>query len=365
MDMPKPLVVVIDIDNDISDVLGVSVVKGEDEVLKAALLYSQERPEDADLNAMFAGFSLYKRLKMRGRDADIVVVGGDRRDIVEAQVKVKERIRDIVRGYGVPVELYIVGDGLDEVMVAEVLSDVAPVAAVKRVIVEQHAGVETSYTLLLRYARKALEDPRYSRYALGIPGLILAVIALLLLFNLISIAVKIALLLLGLIMMVKGFNLEDYIARFALGVLEDLREMAHIKLASLTILLVLSIGGVAVTYYTYKTMGLTDALVSLLGLGVPLGLIGATLYILLGNVVREAVRGDVRILNSIALALILIFTAAAFHSLGSSLDQALSSGSVGVPEAVIQAILYSRFIPNIVIGIVLAGLIELIVRVLR
>jgi len=361
----KQLVVVVDIDNDISDVLGVNIIRGEDEVLKAALTYSQERPEDADLNAIFTGLSLYRKLKLRGRDADIVVVGGDRRDVIEAQLKVKERVREIVKGYSVPVELYIVGDGLDEVMVAEILGDIAPIAAVKRVIVEQHTGVETSYALLLRYAKKALGDPRYSRYVLGIPGFILAITALLLLFNLISIAIKISLLFLGLIMIVKGFNLEDFVARIILRVWEDLREMTHIKLASLTLLVVLTVGGALVTYYTYKIMGLGDALVSLLGLGVPLGLIGATLYILLSNVIRGAVKGDVGILNSIAIALILIFSAAAFHSLGSSLDQALSSEGLSVSEAIIRALLYSKFVPNIVIGVVLAGLIELVMKVIR
>jgi uncharacterized membrane protein len=191
------------------------------------------------------------------------------------------------------------------------------------------------------------------------------VTALLLLLNLISIAVKIALLLLGFIMVVKGFNLEDRVAGFASRMWEDLREMAHIRLASLTLLVVLSVGGVLVTYYSYKTVGLGDALVTLLGLGIPLGLIGATLYILLGNVVREAVKGDLRVLNSIAVALILIFSAAAFHSLGSSLDQELLDKGVTVSEAIINALLYSRFIPNIVLGVVLAGLIELVMRIIR
>ena len=362
---PKPLVVVIDIDDDISEVLGVSIVKGEDEVLKAALTYSQERPEDADLNAIFTGLSLYRKLKLRAKDVDIAVVGGDRRDVIEAQVKVKERVRDIVKSYGVPVELYIVGDGLDEIMVAEVLGDVAPIAAVKRVIVEQHAGVETSYALLLRYVRKALEDPRYSRYALGIPGFILSITALLLLFNLISIAIKIALLLLGFAMVVKGFNLEDRVARLTSRVWEELRETAHIKLASLTLLIVLVVGGALITYYIYITAGLGNALVTLLGLGIPLGLIGATLYILLGNVVTEAVKGDLKVLSSIAVAIILIFSSAAFHSLGSSLDQELLDKGVTVPEAIINALLYSRFIPNIVLGVALAGLIELVMRIIK
>jgi len=361
----RPLVVIVDIDDDISDVLGVSVVRGEGEVLKAALEYSRERPEDADLNAMFTGLSLYRKLRERGLDADIAVVGGDRRDIVEAQVRVRERVKELVRGYSSPVELYIVGDGLDEVMVAEILGDIAPVAAVKRVIVEQHAGVETSYALLLRYARKALSDPRYSRYALGIPGVIVAVVAFLALLNLVSIAFKIALLLLGIAMAVKGFNVEEQALRLLRRMWEDLTEMPHIKLASITLFLAISAAGASVAYYTYRAMGLQDAIVSTVGLTIPLILIGATLYILVGNVVREAVKGDIRVLNSIALALVLVFGAAAFHSLGASLDRVLAEGAPSLSEAVVQALFYSRFIPNMIIGIVLAGLIELITRIFK
>lgn len=363
MNPRKPLVVVIDIDNDISEVLGISVVRGEDEVLKAALAYSQERPEDADLNAIFSGLSLYRKLKARGLDADIAIVGGDERDIVEAQVKVKERVRSLVKSYDIPVEFYIVGDGLDEIMVAEILGDIAPVAAVKRVIVEQHAGVETSYALLLRYIKKALSDPRYSRYVLGVPGLIVAVIALLSMFNLVSVALKLSLLLLGIVMFIKGFQVEDLVVRIAMRTWEDLREMPHIKMAAIALLLALSLGGVSITYYTYRTLGLQDAIVSAISLGIPLVLMGATLYILVGNVVREAVKGDIRVLNSIALTIVLIFGAAAFHNLGSTLDQVLSSNNIPLSEAVIQALLYSRFIPNMVIGIVLAGAIELILRI--
>ncbi len=361
----KPLIIVVDLDDDISDVLGISVVRGEEEVLKAALKYSEERPEDADLNAIFSGLSLYRKLKARGLDPDIAIVGGHRRDIVEAQVKIKERVKGLIENYNPEPELYIVGDGLDEVMVAEILSDIAPIAAVKRIVVEQHASIEASYALLLKYFRKASSEPRFSKYTLGVPGLILAIIALLSLFNLLLEALKIAILILGLALLVRGFGLETLIVSAFKSMIGDLREMPYMKLASLAIFLIFVAGGGLITYYSYSSWGLREAVISFLGLGVPIALLGAALYVLIDRVLRELVRGDIGVLSSIAIMVVMVFVASAFHSLGVNLDKSLEGGAVSLTEGLLQSMLYSRFIPNIVVGAALAGLLELLLRVLR
>ncbi|MCX8196218.1 MAG: DUF373 family protein, partial [Acidilobaceae archaeon] len=142
----KPLVVVVDLDDDISEVIGQSLAVGEEMVLDAALSYAIERPEDADLNAIFSGLSLYRKLKSQGLEPEIAIVGGSKKDVVDAQIKVRERVKKVLERLEGGRELYIVGDGLDEVLVAEVLGDLAPVAAVKRVVVEQQESIETSYT---------------------------------------------------------------------------------------------------------------------------------------------------------------------------------------------------------------------------
>ncbi|MEM4512824.1 MAG: DUF373 family protein, partial [Acidilobaceae archaeon] len=155
--MPRrPLVVVVDIDDDIFEVTGSSVIAGSENVLSAALAYARARPEDADLNAIFYGLSLYWRFRERKLDPEIAIVGGHRSDEVEAQLRLKERVKKLVEELGGNVELYIVGDGLDEVMIGEILSDIAPIAVSKRIVVEQHPGIETSYVLLSRYIRKAV-----------------------------------------------------------------------------------------------------------------------------------------------------------------------------------------------------------------
>ncbi|MEM0365682.1 MAG: DUF373 family protein [Acidilobaceae archaeon] len=361
----RPLVVVVDIDDDISEVLGVSVVRGEKMVLEAALSYASVRPEDADLNAIFSGLSLYRKLMSRGLNPDVAIVGGSRFDIIDAQVKVRERVKSIIEGSNDKYELYIVGDGLDEIMIAEVLGEVAPVAAVKRVVVEQHESLEASYALLVRYLRKALSDPRLAKYTLGIPGVIIVILALLSLFNLLLEALKISLLVLGLIMVIKGFGIEHNIIDISVKVIRGLRETPHMKLAGIVLLLALTVSGISVTYYTYSTIGLNEAVVRLLGLSIPITLLGLALYMLVGNALGELIRGNLNILNTLAVIIVLLFTAAAFHSLGSNLDDILLKENISLAEALLQSILNSRFIFNIIIGVSIAALLEILVRLLK
>jgi putative membrane protein len=69
--------------------LGKSLLVGYDEVLKAAVKFALERPEDADVNAMFAGLNLYRRLSKGYDRVEIAVVGGDSLSMIDAQRKVK------------------------------------------------------------------------------------------------------------------------------------------------------------------------------------------------------------------------------------------------------------------------------------
>lgn len=358
----RPLVLIIDIDNDINSVVGSSVVRGEEGVLEAALTYAMDRPEDADLNAIFSGLSIYRRLKSQGREPEIAIVGGEERDIVGAQTKVRERVRELLEEIGDKRELYIVGDGLDEIMVAEVLGDLAPVAAVKRVVVEQQESIETSYALLLRYAKKALGDPRFSRYTLGIPGLIISVMAILSLFGLLYEALKIAALLFGAAMFIKGFGLEGLAYGALIGALESFREAPLIKLIGLILGATLVLGGIAITYGSYVSGGAEGALVRALTSGIPVSLIGIIMYVFVAKVFSSIINRDVKLLSHISIISAIFFLALASHSLGTQLATKLQAEEMGLGEALYGAIVGSNFIPLIMSGAAIAAMLEIIER---
>ena len=70
-------------------------------------------------------------------------------------------------------------------------------------------SVEQTYIMLWRYVKKILEEPRLSRVAIGYPGFLLVLIGVMAIFNLLQQALLIALIFLGIIMIIRGFNLED------------------------------------------------------------------------------------------------------------------------------------------------------------
>ncbi|MEN2999262.1 MAG: DUF373 family protein [Acidilobaceae archaeon] len=361
----KPLVVVVDIDDDISEVIGQSLAVGEEMVLDAALSYAMERPEDADLNAIFSGLSLYRKLKSKGLEPEIAIVGGSKRDVVDAQIKVRERVRKVLEEMEGKRELYIVGDGLDEVLVAEVLGDLAPVAAVKRVLVEQQESIETSYALVVRYAKKALTDPRFSKYTLGIPGVMIFVLATFSMFGLLFEAVTFMLLILGIAMTVKGFALEKPIASFSGRIFESIKETPHMKLAGIVLMLALTASGVSIAYHAYVTEGFYEAVARSLSTSIPLTLVGAVMYVAVAHALEALISWSFRLFKHLAVISVFLSSALAFHNLGTHFASSLTRGDVGSAEALYRATLDSNFIPIVIAGAALGMLFEVIGRVKR
>ena len=357
-----PLVVVVDLDNDIGEVLGKSVIRGYDEVLRAAVAYALARPEDADVNAMFEGLKLYRSLERERGVAEIAVVGGDSMKVIEAQRKIKDRVRSIVEDLG-RAELYIVSDGEDEIIATNVLADVAPIGGVKRVVVEQHLGIESSYLLIARYLKKALAEPRFAKYTLGIPGLVITVGALLSLAGLIDVAVKIAAMIIGVALMIYGFGLEDTIARIVRGFGGELREIPHLKIAGLSIFLLTLVVAGGLVYEAYTSKGVDGALLMMFKYSLPLTLLGAAIYLLISRVIASAARGKVDVSKYTAFMVMLGFSALAFYSLGDTMGRALEGGDLAI--AFLVALVESKFLHYMLVGAGLAGLIELLSRAVK
>ncbi len=360
----KALILVVDLDDDVGRLLGTSVVVGYERVLDAAIKFALERPEDADVNAMFSGLNLYHRLSKSYSQVEIAVVGGDERRGIEAQRKLKERVEEIASTIGRDgLEIYLVSDGEDEIIVGQLISSIAPIAAVKRVIVTQHLGIESNYMLILKYLKKVSEEPRLSVYFLGIPGIVITVSALLSLIGLLSLALKIALLVVGLALMVYGFRLENSVKSLILKIVEDLRDRPHIKIGGAAVIAITSLSGLMVAYYSYISEGFIGLVETALAYTIPLVLGGVAVYVIISIIVRAA-SGSTDISRHVALAFVLGFSSLAFYSLGSELE-AFRAAGIGLPEAIIRSIIESKFLQYIIVGAGSAGLVELLSRAYR
>ena len=199
---------VVDVDDDLSRAGIATPLLGEGEVLRAAERFALYDPEDSDLNALFAAVKIARELRGRGYDAVPGVVAGHEAGGTEAALRAREQLEELLRRSGFDGVVFV-SDGSEDETLLPVIESMLPVYGVERVIVKQHRGVEETYVLLARYIKKALTEPRFARLFLGIPGVILVVISALALLGMLRQALLTGLLLLGVAMVIRGFELED------------------------------------------------------------------------------------------------------------------------------------------------------------
>ena len=203
------LVLCVDRDDDVGEVVGVETpLLGERELVKTALEFATRRPEDSDANALFAALRTYRELRESGtfEEVEVALVAGHRDEGVKADMKIGEELDRLLSARKFDAAI-LVSDGPTDELVLPILQSRLPVLSIQRVVVQQSRGVEESFLLLLRYLRRLLEEERYKKYSLGVPGALLA------LYILLSILVPgyvwhLLLLILGASMLVKGFSLD-------------------------------------------------------------------------------------------------------------------------------------------------------------
>jgi putative membrane protein len=89
-----------------------------------------------------------------------------------------------------------------------------PVTSVRRIIIKHSESIEETAALLGKYLRMLTDNPRYSRIALGIPGLLLIILAIMYLGGWLYYTWIAFLIVLGIIFFVKGFGVDRATMRF-------------------------------------------------------------------------------------------------------------------------------------------------------
>ncbi len=204
----KILVVVIDYDDDLGRAGVDTPVIGVKKVSETAFNYALQRPEDPDVNALFAAIKMYREMIEQGYRVEVAAISGDQRGGLRAVERLRSQLIDVVNATGSK-SVIVVSDGGEDEKVIPVIESIVPIFYVKTVVIEQARAVEQTYILIWRYIRKVLSEPRLSRLAIGYPGFLLILIGLMSLFGLLQQALVISMIFLGIIMVVRGFNLED------------------------------------------------------------------------------------------------------------------------------------------------------------
>jgi putative membrane protein len=210
----KILVLCIDRDDDIGSKGGIETpIVGRDACINAGTRLALEDPEDADSNAIFAAVKTYEELVSKGYAAEVAVVAGKFNRGVEADEKISLEVKSILEKYRAEGAV-IVSDGEDDETILPVIQSRIPVISVQRVIIRHSRSVEYSYAVLGRYLRMLVYDSQYSKFFLGVPGILLAAGALAVIFDAAKWITAIVLAILGGAFIVRAFDIDKALSSF-------------------------------------------------------------------------------------------------------------------------------------------------------
>jgi putative membrane protein len=169
------LVVCVDRDDDVGEKAGVATpVVGRNACIEAAQKLALEDPEDADANSIFYAIKTYEDLARKGYQVEVIVVAGVGDRGVEADEKIVREVKAVLEKFSANGAV-IVSDGEDDESVIPIIQNVIPIVSVQRCVMKVSRSVEYSYAVLGKYLKMIAYDSKYSKFFLGVPGILLLI----------------------------------------------------------------------------------------------------------------------------------------------------------------------------------------------
>ncbi len=217
------LILCVDRDDDIGRKTGVKTpIIGKKENLNSALKLILADPEEADANAMFEAIRVYETLQKDKKSRDlyeIATIAGSELGGVTADRKLVSELGEVLKKFPAD-SLILVTDGFSDEDIMPLVQSRVPVTSVRRVIVKHSESIEETAALFSKYWRMLVEDPRYSRIFLGLPGILLISLGILVLlqvfirFDIYTWTAIVGLIILGSYLIGKGYGIDRKISAF-------------------------------------------------------------------------------------------------------------------------------------------------------
>ncbi|MDH5447596.1 MAG: DUF373 family protein [Candidatus Bathyarchaeota archaeon] len=214
------LILCVDRDGDIDAKTGEKTpILSRERNLDAAVSLALKDPEEPDANAMFEAVRVYDQLKKQGQPHEnfqIATISGSQLLGVEADRKLVRELNEVLETFPAN-SVILVTDGYSDEAVLPLIESRVPVTSVRRIIIKHSKSIEETAALFSKYLKMLTETPRYSRIALGVPGLLLIILvamylgagALWIYYTWIFF-----LIVLGAILLVKGFGIDKATMHF-------------------------------------------------------------------------------------------------------------------------------------------------------
>jgi putative membrane protein len=206
------LILCVDRDGDLESKAGIKTpLMGRTANLDSAVTLALRDPEEPDANAMFEAVRLHDRLqseKKPGEIFEVATISGSELGGVGADRKLVAELGSLLDSFNAS-EVILVTDGYTDEAVLPLVQSRVPVSSIRRIVIKHSESIEETAALFSRYLKLIWENPRYARVALGIPGLLLFLYAVLSIVGVSSTTYLVAIILiLGSVLLIKGFGVD-------------------------------------------------------------------------------------------------------------------------------------------------------------
>lgn len=205
------LILCVDRDGDLGIKAGVKTpVIGREENLNAAVALALRDPEEPDANAMFEALRIYDNMQEESSPEEvfeIATISGSELGGVGADRKIVVELNELLSSFPAG-EVILVTDGYSDEAVLPLIESRVKVSSVRRIVVKHSESIEETAALFSRYLKMILENPRYSRITLGLPGLLFLILGILSIFNLLYYYWIAFIFVISVFMLIKGFGID-------------------------------------------------------------------------------------------------------------------------------------------------------------
>jgi len=172
------LILCVDRDGDIEVKAGVKTpLLGRTSNLDGAVALALKDPEEPDANAMFEAVRLYDRLhneKQPEEIFEVATISGNELGGVGADRKLVAELNSLLDSF-MANEVILVTDGYSDEAVLPLVESRVPVSSVRRIVIKHSESIEETAAVFTKYVRLLVDNPRYARMALGLPGILVLI----------------------------------------------------------------------------------------------------------------------------------------------------------------------------------------------
>lgn len=214
----RTLILCIDRDNDIGRKTKIETpLINRESNLQAAAELALADPEEADANAMFGAVNLYDRLSSDNPEVkyQVATIAGSSLGGPDADSKIVRELESLL-DFSPVKDIIIVTDGYSDESIIPLVQSRIPITSIHHVVVKHSERLEETWAIFFRYLKMLVNDPQYSRLSLGVPGIMLMILGVLLVFNQLENAGMALTFVLGVVLLVKGFGWDEKLVMFRL-----------------------------------------------------------------------------------------------------------------------------------------------------